>query len=165
MPLDTTDGGKALQLITSRYNQREWHKKIEKMLSLPPSGLDDEAQRKVFLYLKHGLQAYKSRRADPPSWIVGGFATKEVIDRARFKPTVIHESINENDVELLGVDPGEGVDEVWWEEMLVRWYVNPEDEIFDELSDINPDNSETSESDDLRTEVNGSEKEQPISKD
>ncbi|HNP30152.1 MAG TPA: hypothetical protein PKK23_13980, partial [Nitrospirales bacterium] len=75
MPLEKEDGAKVLQLITSRYNAREWRKKIEKTLSLPPSGLKDEDQRKAFLYLKVGLQAYKSRRADPPSWIVGGFAT------------------------------------------------------------------------------------------
>ena len=30
MPLDETDGQKTLQLITSRYDQREWRKKIEK---------------------------------------------------------------------------------------------------------------------------------------
>ena len=83
MPLEPEDGAKALQLITSRYNEREWRKKIEKTLSLNPSGFMDEDQRKIFLYLKIGLQAYKSRRADPPSWIVGGFATKEIIDRAR----------------------------------------------------------------------------------
>jgi len=114
MPLESEDGAKALQLITSRYNQREWRKKIEKTLSLPPSGFQDDDQRKIFLYLKIGLQAYKSRRADPPSWIVGGFATKEVIDRARFKPTVIDPEFTEDQVALLGEDPGQEVDDVWW---------------------------------------------------
>ena len=30
MPLDVEDGARALQLVTSRYDQREWRKKIEK---------------------------------------------------------------------------------------------------------------------------------------
>ena len=128
MPLEREDGAKALQLITSRYNQREWRKKIEKTLSLPPSGFNDEDQRKIFLYLKVGLQAYKSRRADPPSWIVGGFATKEVIDRALFKPTVIDPQFTKEHVALLGEDPGEDVDLVWWEDMLVNWFEDPEQE-------------------------------------
>ena len=128
MPLEPEDGAKALQLITSRYNQREWRKKIEKTLSLPPSGFSDETQRKIFLYLKIGLQAYKSRRADPPSWIVGGFATKEVIDRAKFKPAVIDSEFAEKDVAFLGEDPGEEVNAVWWEDMLVNWFDEPEEE-------------------------------------
>ena len=132
MPLEPEDGAKALQLITSRYNQREWRKKIEKTLSLPPSGFNDETQRKIFLYLKIGLQAYKSRRADPPSWIVGGFATKEVIDRARFKPTVIDPEFTEDQVALLGEDPGQEVDDVWWQDMLVNWFEEPEEEVEDE---------------------------------
>ena len=114
MPLEPEDGAKALQLITSRYSQREWRKKIEKTLSLNPSGFKDEDQRKIFLYLKIGLQAYKSRRADLPSWIVGGFATKEIIDRALFKPTVIDPTFTKEHVAFLGKDPGEEVDKVWW---------------------------------------------------
>lgn len=129
MPLEKEDGAKVLQLITSRYNQREWRKKIEKTLSLPPSGLKDEHQRKTFLYLKIGLQAYKSRRADAPSWIVGGFATKEVIDRALFKPTVIDPQFTKEHVAGLGVDPGLDVDDVWWEDMLVNWFEEPEEEV------------------------------------
>ena len=128
MPLDAHDGEKALQLLTSRYNQREWRKKIEKTLSLPPSGIQDDLQRKIFLHLKLNLQAYKSRRADPPSWIVGGFATKEVIDRVRFNPKVIDSTLTPQEVEFLGVDPGEEVNEVWWEEMLVRWFEEPEED-------------------------------------
>ncbi len=143
MPLEPEDGAKALQLITSRYNQREWRKKIEKTLSLPPSGFQDDAQRKIFLYLKIGLQAYKSRRADPPSWIVGGFATKEVIDRARFKPTVIDPEFTEDQVALLGEDPGQEVDDVWWQDMLVNWFEEPEEEVEDE-EDV--ESSEDSES-------------------
>ncbi len=143
MPLDEIEGQKALQLITSRYNQRDWKKKIEKTLSLPPSGMEDEGQRKIFRYLQVGLQAYKSRRADRPSWIVGGFATKEVIDRAKFKPTVIDPVMTEDHVKLLGVDPGEDIDQVWWEDMLVRWYVNPEDEVFEEESEDENENSES----------------------
>ncbi len=128
MPLDTTDGVKALQLITSRYDQREWRKKIEKTLSLPPKGLGDEVQRKIFLYLKIELQAYKSRRADQPSWIVGGYATREVIDRARYNPTHVDPAMTKDEVALLGVDPGPEVDEGWWEEMLVKWFEEPEEE-------------------------------------
>lgn len=143
MPLESEDGAKALQLITSRYNQREWRKKIEKTLSLPPSGFSDEAQRKIFLYLKIGLQAYKSRRADPPSWIVGGFATKEVIDRAKFKPTVIDSEFAEKDVTFLGEDPGEEVDKVWWEDMLVNWFDEPEEEGEDEEDTESSEDSES----------------------
>jgi hypothetical protein len=128
MPLEKEDGAKVLQLITSRYNQREWRKKIEKTLSLPPSGLQDEHQRKIFLYLKIGLQAYKSRRADPPSWIVGGFGTKEVIDRALFNPKVVDPQFSQDHVAGLGVDPGADVDEVWWDDMLVNWFEEPEEE-------------------------------------
>lgn len=128
MPLDPTDGVKALQLITSRYDQREWRKKIEKTLSLPPKGLGDEVQRKIFLYLKIELQAYKSRRADQPSWIVGGYATREVIDRARYNPTHVDPTMTKDQVALLGVDPGPEVDEGWWEEMLVKWFEEPEEE-------------------------------------
>ena len=129
MPLDVEDGVKALQLVTSRYDQRGWRKKIEKTLSLTPNGFEDTAQRKTFVYLKLQLQAYKSRRADPPSWIVGGYATKEVIDRARFRPTDIDPDMTEADVSFLGVDPGAEVDEVWWEEMLVKWFETPEEEL------------------------------------
>ena len=147
MPLDSIDGEKALQLMTSRYNQREWRKKIEKMLSLPASGLEDEVHRKVFMYLKLGLQAYKSRRADPPSWIVGGFATKEVIDRARFNPSVIDEAMTAEEIKLLGVDPGDEVDSAWWDDMLIRWYVNPEDEVFEDLPEAKQDQDESKQSD------------------
>lgn len=128
MPLDREEGEKVLKLVTSRYNQREWRRKIEKILSLPPSGLQDENQRKLFLYLKVGLQAYKSRRADPPTWIVGGFATQEVIERAKFKPSAVHPEFTSEHVACLGVDPGPDVNEVWWEDMLVNWFVNAEEE-------------------------------------
>ncbi|MCY4614505.1 MAG: hypothetical protein OXB94_12920 [Nitrospira sp.] len=146
MPLDVEDGAKALQLVTSRYDQREWRKKIEKTLSLPHSGFEDAAQRKMFVYLKLKLQAYKSRRADPPSWIVGGYATKEVIDRARFRPTDIDPDMTEADVSFLGVDPGVEVDEVWWEDMLVKWFETPEDEL-----------EETDEESDEETEASSEE--------
>ncbi len=126
MPLDVEHGAKALQLVTSRYDRREWRKKIEKTLSLPSSGLEDDAQRKIFMYLKWQLQAYKSRRADPPSWIIGGYATKEVIDRARLRPAEIAPNVTDADVSFLGVDPGADVDEVWWEAMLVMWFETPE---------------------------------------
>jgi len=86
MPLDAELGKTMLQLITSRYDDRHWRKKIEKTLSLPQSGVGDPAQQQMFMYLKIGLKAYKSRRAEPDSWIVGGYATKEIVDRARFRP-------------------------------------------------------------------------------
>ncbi|HBP88240.1 hypothetical protein PJI16_11880 [Nitrospira sp. MA-1] len=147
MPLEKEDGAKVLQLITSRYNDREWRKKIEKTLSLPPSGLKDEDQRKAFLYLKVGLQMYKSRRADAPSWIVGGFATKEVIDRALFKPTVIDPDFTKDQVAGFGEDPGSEVDAVWWEDMLVNWFEEPEEEGDDEAE------AESSEEGELSTEA------------
>ena len=128
MPLDKEDGAMALQLITSRYDEREWRKKIEKTLSLTPNGLDDEVQRKIFMHLKIALQAYKSRRADPPSWIVGGYATKEVIDRAKHNPKEIDPSMTPEHVAFLGVDPGEEVDLAWWEDMLVKWFEEPEED-------------------------------------
>jgi hypothetical protein len=128
MPLDVNDGKRMLQLITSRYDQREWRKKIEKTLSLPVSGVGDETQRAIFFYLKHGLKAYKSRRADPDSWIVGGYATKEVIERAKFNPAAVGPSLTKEDVGFLGQDPGQDVDQVWWDDMLVAWFEEPEEE-------------------------------------
>ena len=128
MPLDTENGAKVLQLITTRYDKREWRKKIEKTLSLTPNGLDDEVQRKIFMHLKIALQAYKSKRADPPSWIVGGYATKEVIDRAKHNPKEIDPSMTPEHVAFLGVDPGEEVDLAWWEDMLVKWFEEPEED-------------------------------------
>jgi len=128
MALNAEQGKRMLQLLTARYNDRRWRKKIEKTLSLPVAGVGDKTQRAVFLYLKHGLKAYKSHRADPDSWIVGGFATKEVIERARFNPAVVGASVTKEDVTSLGVDPGPEVDEAWWEEMLVAWFEEPEQE-------------------------------------
>ncbi len=128
MSLDHEAGKRMLQLITSRYDQREWRKKIEKTLSLPASGVGDETQRAIFFYLKHGLKAYKSRRADPDSWIVGGYATKEVIERAKFNPAAVGPSLTKEDVGFLGQDPGQDVDQVWWDDMLVAWFEEPEEE-------------------------------------
>ena len=157
MPLESEDGAKALQLITSRYDQREWRKKIEKTLSLPPSGFHDDVQRKIFLYLKIGLQAYKSRRADPPSWIVGGFATKEIIDRALFKPTVIDPEFTKEHVSLLAQDPGEEVDPVWWEEMLVNWFEEPEEEGEQDVEIESSEDSESASGDDTSSNPKNSE--------
>ncbi|MGB2723942.1 MAG: hypothetical protein WBC46_05195, partial [Nitrospira sp.] len=96
--------------------------------SLPQSGVGDDHQQQVFMYLKLNLKAYKSRRADPDSWILGGYATKEVIDRAKFQPHLVGEGISADDVAFLGVDPGPEIDEAWWEEMLVAWFGAPEEE-------------------------------------
>lgn len=128
MALDTALGKTMLQLITSRYDDRHWRKKIEKTLSLPQSGVADERQQQIFMYLKLGLKAYKSRRADPDSWILGGYATKEVIDRAKFQPQAVGPNLSAEDVAFLGVDPGPEIDEAWWEEMLVAWFEVPEEE-------------------------------------
>ena len=152
MPLEPEDGAKALQLITSRYNQREWRKKIEKTLSLPPSGFNDEVQRKIFLYLKVGLQAYKSRRADPPAWVVGGFGTKEVIDRALFQPTVIDPEFTKEQVALLGQDPGEEVDMVWWDDMLVNWFEEPEEEVEEDQASESSEDSQSGSGDDTSSD-------------
>lgn len=128
MPLNAESGKKMLQLITSRYDDRQWRKRIEKTLSLPQSGVTDPIQRQVFMYLKLGLKAYKSRRADPDSWIIGGYATKEVIDRAKFQPHLVGPTIKKDDVAFLGSDPGDEVTEAWWDEMLVQWFDVPEEE-------------------------------------
>jgi hypothetical protein len=143
MALDAEQGKRMLQLLTSRYDDRRWRKKIEKTLSLPATGVADEAQRATFLYLKHGLKAYKSRRADPDSWIVGGFATREVIERARFNPSVVGPSLTKDDVASLGVDPGPEVDEAWWDDMLVAWFEEPEQEAEKrETSDVEDESTE-----------------------
>ncbi|MBK9305597.1 MAG: hypothetical protein IPM58_00520 [Nitrospira sp.] len=128
MPLDAELGQKMLQLITSRYDDRHWRKQIEKTLSLPQSGVADPVQQQIFMYLKQGLKAYKSRRADPDSWIIGGYATKEVITRAKFQPQLIGPSFKQEDVAFLEADPGADVTEAWWEEMLVQWFDVPEEE-------------------------------------
>jgi hypothetical protein len=128
MPLDVDLGKKMLQLVTSRYDDRHWRKKIEKTLSLPQSGIGDPVQQRIFMYLKIGLKGYKSRRADPDSWIIGGYATKEVIERAKFQPQLVGASIGKEDVSFLGSDPGPEIDETWWDEMLVQWFDVPEEE-------------------------------------
>ncbi|MCC2641150.1 MAG: hypothetical protein K0S45_1563 [Nitrospira sp.] len=128
MALDAEFGKTMLQLITSRYNDRHWRKRIEKTLSLPQGGVGDERQQQIFMYLKQELKAYKSRRADPDSWILGGYATKEVIDRVKFQPHLVGEGITADDVAFLAVDPGSEIDEAWWEEMLVAWFEAPEEE-------------------------------------
>jgi len=128
MPLDAELGKRMLQLVTSRYDDRRWRKKIEKTLSLAQSGVADPIQQQIFMYLKVGLKAYKSRRADPDSWIVGGYATKEVIDRAKFQPHLVGPLIKKDDVAFLGTDPGDEVTEAWWDEMLVQWFDVPEEE-------------------------------------
>lgn len=136
MSLDAELGKTMLQLITSRYEDRHWRKKIEKTLGLPQSGVGDELQQQVFMYLKLNLKAYKSRRADPDSWILDGYATKEVIDRVKFQPHLVGEGISADDVAFLGVDPGPDIDEAWWEEMLVAWFGAPdEEEPSDEATD------------------------------
>lgn len=144
MPLDAELGKKMLQLITSRYDDRHWRKRIEKTLSLPQSGVTDPVQLQIFMYLKLGLKAYKSRRADPDSWIIGGYATKEVINRAKFQPQLVGASIKSEDVAFLGTDPGEDVTEVWWDEMLVQWFDVPEEEKPTEEENSQPENSDSS---------------------
>ncbi len=149
MPLDAEQGKTLLQLLTSRYDDRHWRKKIEKTLSLPQSGIADPVQQQIFMYLKVGLKAYKSRRADPDSWIVGGYATREVIDRAKFQPNEVGSDLVRDDVAFLGVDPGSEVDEAWWDEMLVQWFDVPEEEkpakeVAGETADLNSSSTITS---------------------
>ena len=144
MPLDADLGKKILQLITSRYDDRHWRKQIEKTLSLPQSGMADPIQQQIFVYLKHGLKAYKSRRADPDSWIIGGYATKEVINRAKFQPQLVGASITKEDVAFLGTDPGDDVTQTWWEEMLVQWFDVPEEVKSAEKEEDEPANSDSS---------------------
>lgn len=122
MPLNAEQGRQVLQLVTSRYNDWKWRAKIEKVLSLPSSGFTEALQRDIFTYLKTSLRAYKSRRADPDTWIVGGFVTQEAIARAKFKPELVAPSCTAEALQFLGADPGPEVDEAWWEEMLMLWY-------------------------------------------
>ncbi len=144
MPLDTVLGKTMLQLITSRYDDRHWRKKIEKTLSLPQSGVGDPAQQQIFMYLKIELKAYKSRRADPDSWVIGGYATKEIIERAKFQPQLVGPEITKDEVMFLGVDPGESIDEAWWDEMLVSWFDVPEEE-----TPVEADSTESNEQENL----------------
>lgn len=146
MPLDAELGKKMLQLVTSRYDDRHWRKRIEKTLSLPQSGVTDPIQQQIFIYLKLGLKAYKSRRADPDSWILGGYATKEVIDRAKFQPQLVGPTITKDDVTFLGTDPGSDVTEAWWDEMLVQWFDVPEEEKSAEDESAESDSSSTIQS-------------------
>lgn len=144
MPLDAELGKMMLQMITSRYDDRHWRKRIEKTLSLPQSGVADPIQQQIFVYLKHGLKAYKSRRADPDSWILGGYATKEVINRAKFQPQLVGSSLTKDDVAFLGTDPGDDVTQAWWEEMLVQWFDVPEEEKpAEDIEDNQPANSDS----------------------
>ena len=142
MALNTEDGQKMLQLVTSRYNDWRWRKKIEKTLSLPQSGVGDEKQQAIFLYLKQNLKAYKSRRADPDAWMIGGFATKQVVDRIKGTPTVVGEAFTPADTDYIGMDPGTDVTEAWWEEMLVSWFDQPEPEGSPEEETVEGDEAE-----------------------
>ena len=144
MPLDTELGKTMLQLITSRYDDRHWRKKIEKTLSLPQSGVGDPAQQQIFMYLKIELKAYKSRRADQDSWVIGGYATKEIIERAKFQPQLVGPDITKDEVAFLGIDPGETIDEAWWDEMLVSWFDVPEEEM-----PVEADSTESNEQENL----------------
>jgi len=144
MALDAELGKTMLQLVTSRYDDRHWRKQIEKILSLPQSGVGDERQRQIFMYLKIGLKAYKSRRADPDSWIVGGFATKEVIERAKFQPAAVGTGLTHDDVSYLGTDPGPDIDQGWWEALLSAWFEEPEPEETEPLETPDGDQSEVS---------------------
>ena len=151
MALDAELGKIMLQLITSRYEDRHWRKKIEKTLSLPQSGVGDERQQQTFVYLKLNLKAYKSRRADPDDWILAGYATKEVIDRAKFQPHLVGQGMTADDVAYLGVDPGPEIDEAWWEEMLVAWFGAPEEEEVSEQTEENSPSETAAETHPTRT--------------
>lgn len=126
MALDVEEGKKLLQLLTSRYDDWRWRKKIEKTLSFPAVGLEDDLHQAIFLYLKEKLKAYKSFRADPDTWMVGGFTTKEAIERIKFQPSVVGDAVTTDEVAFLGQDPGEDINEAWWEDMLVLWFDRPD---------------------------------------
>lgn len=158
MPLDAETGKRMLQLLTSRHNDWHWRKKIEKTLSLPATGVGDETQRQIFMYLKHGLKAYKSRRADTDSWIVGGFHTTEVIHRAKYDPTVVGPAIRKEDVEYLATDPGPEVGEAWWEDMLVMWFEEPEEEKPEEEAEAEGAGEKEATAEQAATEQNEAEK-------
>ncbi len=57
-----------------------------------------------------------------------GYATKEVINCAKFQLQLVGSLIKKDDVAFLGTDPGADVTETWWEEMLVQWFDVPEEE-------------------------------------
>ena len=127
MPLDVEIGKKMLQLVTSRYDDRHWRKRIEKTLSLPQSGVSDPVQQQIIMYLKVGLKM-NLRLRELRLLVIGGFATKEVIERAKHQPTQVGSDLTKDDVAFLGTDPGSDVDEAWWDEMLVQWFDVPEEE-------------------------------------
>ncbi len=126
MALDVEEGKKLLQLLTSRYDDWRWRKKIEKTLSFPAIGLEEELHQAIFLHLKEKLKGYKSFRAEPDSWMVGGFTTREAIERIKFQPSVIGDTVTTDQVAFLGQDPGEDITEAWWEDMLVLWFDRPD---------------------------------------
>ncbi|ODT43880.1 MAG: hypothetical protein ABS70_06900 [Nitrospira sp. SCN 59-13] len=97
------------------------------------------------------MKSYKSRRADPDEWILGGYATKEVIDRAKFQPHLVGQGITAEDVAFLGVDPGPDIDEAWWEEMLVAWFGAPEDEEANEATEEETSSETATENHPART--------------
>ena len=50
-----------------------------------------------------------------------------MIDRALYSPAVVDPSLTKEQIAWLGVDPGPEVNDVWWEDMLVKWFEEPED--------------------------------------
>ena len=58
-----------------------------------------------------------------------------MVDRAKHRPAEIDPSITSEQVAFLGVDPGEEVDLAWWEDMLVKWFEEPEEALDVEASD------------------------------
>ena len=73
-----------------------------------------------------------------------GYATKEVINRAKFQPQLVGADIKQEDVVFLRSDPGADVTEAWWEEMLVQWFDVPEEEKPAEEEKSEPENSDSS---------------------
>ena len=68
-----------------------------------------------------------------------------MIERAKHRPTEIDPGLTAEQVAFLGVDPGEEVDLGWWEDMLVKWFEEPEAEI-DESETIDEENEDPTES-------------------
>ena len=60
---------------------------------------------------------------------------QQVIDRVKATPSVAGSSLTEANVANLGVDPGDEVNEAWWEDMLAAWFDEPEPEPTEQSSE------------------------------
>ena len=86
-----------------------------------------------------------------------------MIDRALFKPTVIDPEFTKEHVALLGEDPGEDVDMVWWDDMLVNWFEEPEEEGEEGDDTALTDDAESGSDDDSSSHTSDTEQTQKTS--